>query len=157
MQAIGKFETGPYIQAALFCERVLDEKDNVKSLIRVIDRMNVQAVGQAPPEKMPEVERELILVLMFKSGEATGPVPIKLTLTRPSGLVDKDPVWEGTVHFEGGTRGHNLVLRVRTQFKNTGPYWYNVYVGDSLATRIPYEVIYTTMRVSGQAPTQPGP
>lgn len=146
-EPISTFETGPYIQAALFCEHVLDEKDNVKSLIRVIDRLQVQSRGQDAPDIMPEIQRDLIAFLSFKAGDARGPIPIRITVTRPSGLTDSNPVWHGTVHLEGGTRGHNLVLRMRTRFNEPGPYWYNVYVGDRLATRMSFEIIYTTMRV----------
>lgn len=145
------FEAGPYVQAALFCEHLLDEKDNVKSVIRIIDRILFQAAGPDVPDKMPEFVREIVAVLMFKSGEARGPVPIKITLTRPSGLTDSDHIWEGTIHFEGGIRGNNLTLRMHTRFSESGPYWYNVYVGERLATRMPLEIIYTTMRTLGQS------
>ena len=140
------FTNGPYIQAALFCDRVLDEKDGVKSLIRVIDRLQIQGIGPDASEIMPSFQTDLNAVLMFKSGEATGPVSVRITLTRPSGMTDRDPIWQGTVHFEGGVRGHNLIMRMRTEFKEPGPYWYNVYVGDYLATKIPFEIIYTIMR-----------
>jgi len=153
-EPIATFETGPYLQVAVFCEQILDEKDNVKSLIRIIDRLFVQASGPNPSEAMPEFESELNAFLLFKSGQATGPVPIRITLTRPSGLTASNPVWYGTVHFEGGTRGHNLTLQIRYKFREPGPYWFNVYVGDRLATRMPFEVIYTTMITAGQAPPQ---
>ncbi len=145
-----QFETGPYLQAALFCERVLDEKDGVKSLIRVIDRLMVQASGPEIPESMPEIQRDLVGVLMFKSGEAKGPVSITVTLTRPSGLTEPNPIWQGSIHFEGGTRGNNLILSMRTRFIEPGPYWYNVYIGDRLATKMSVEIVYTTMRTREQ-------
>ncbi len=151
-EPLGTFETGPYLQAALFCERVLEEKDDVKSVIRIIDRMRVQASGTGPPQVMPEFQRDLVAFLIFKSGDARGPVSIKITLTRPSGLTDANPVWHGTVHFEGGSRGNNLTLRLRISFRDAGPYWFNVYVEDRLATRMPFEVIYTTLATTGPAP-----
>lgn len=151
-ESLGTFDRGPYLQAALFCERVIDEKDNVKSLIRIIDRLQIQATGLEVPETMPPIERDLVAFLTFKSGEARGQVPIRITLTRPSGLTDAEPIWQGTVHFEGGTRGHNLVIRMRTRFTEPGPYWYSVYVGERLATKMPFEIIYTTMRLRGQPP-----
>lgn len=92
-ELVATFETGPYLQAALFCERVLDEKDNVKSLIRLVDRLVVQATGPDVPDTMPEITRQVIAFLSFKSGEAVGTVPIKITLKRPSGMTDPNPVW----------------------------------------------------------------
>ena len=148
-ESLSTFDTGPYLQAALFCEQVLDEKDNVKSVIRIVDRLVVQATGPDAPGQMPEIRHQLVGLLSFKSGEAIGPVPIKVTITSPSGLTSQIPVWHGTVNFEGGTRGYNLTMRIQTLFKNQGPYWFNVYVGDRLATRMPFEVIYTITRTVG--------
>jgi hypothetical protein len=121
----------------------------VKSLIRVTDRLLFQASGPDASEVMPEFLHDLIGFLSFKAGRAQGPVPMKITLTRPSGLTDTQPVWQGTVHFEGGTRGHNLLLRLRIRFMDAGPYWFNVYVQDKLITRMSYEVIYTFTRTAG--------
>lgn len=150
-ERLSAIETGPYLQAALFCEQVLDEKDNIKSLIRLFDRYIVQRIGADAPETMPEIELDFSLFVAFKSGEAVGPVPIKLTLTKPSGLTDPNPLWSGSIHFEGGVRGHNLIVRMRTRFKEAGPYWVSVYVGDRLATKIPLEIIYTFARAGGQS------
>jgi hypothetical protein len=44
---------GPWLQAAVFCEKVLIERDGVVSLVRVIDRIIITASGAAAPEKMP--------------------------------------------------------------------------------------------------------
>ncbi len=142
---------GPYLAAALFCEQVLDEKDNVKSLIRVIDRLMVQASGREVPDAMPPITRDLVAVLIFKSGDARGTVPVTIRLTRPSGITDPDPVWQGTILMEGGIRGSTLVLRTRTAFQEPGPYWYSVYVGDQLSTKMPFEVIYTITKMGGGA------
>ena len=147
-------QTGPYIQAALFCELVLDEKDSVKSLIRIIDRITIEARGPDVPSTMPVIQRDLIGVLMFKSGEARGAVSITVTLTRPSGLTDPEPIWQGSPHFEGGTRGNNIILNMRTRFSEPGPYWYNIYVGDRLVTKMPLEIVYTTMKTGAQPPPQ---
>lgn len=154
-EQISAFDRGPFLQAALFCERILDEKDEVKSIIRIIDRMRVQASGPEAPDRMQPFQRELVTFLNFKSGDARGPVPIRVTLTRPSGLTDGSPVWHGTVHFEGGTRGHSLTLRLRINFQEAGPYWFNVYVEERLATRMPFEVIYTTMNMGSPSPPPP--
>ena len=138
--------TGPYLVAALICERLLTEKDNVQSLIRIVDRLNVQAAGPDAPEQMPDVPFNYIFFLALKSGAATGPVPVKVTMTLPSGLEHSGPLFEGTVHFEGGTRGHNQVTNLRGTFKHAGPYWFNVYIDEKLITRTPMEVIYTVSR-----------
>lgn len=152
-EPIASFERGPYLQAAFICERVLEEKDGVKSYIRVVDRLMIQAQGPAAPEEMPPFETSITAVLIFKAGDATGSVPMKLTLTKPSGLTTPEPVWQGSVHFEGGVRGQEIRLGIRTKFEESGPYWFNLYVGERLATRFPLEIIYTFVRTP-QAPAK---
>jgi hypothetical protein len=44
---------GPYLAAAVFCEKVLQEKDSVYTLVRIVDRLIMHATGVNPPEKMP--------------------------------------------------------------------------------------------------------
>ena len=39
------FATGPYLEAAFFCEKVLQEIDGTKSAIRIVDRINRQIPG----------------------------------------------------------------------------------------------------------------
>ena len=45
--------TGPYLVAALFCEKVLSEKDGVISTMRIVDRITITVSGEAPPRKCP--------------------------------------------------------------------------------------------------------
>jgi hypothetical protein len=51
------FERGPYVIAAAFCERALQERDGVLSLIRIIDKWTTAVTGPAPivPDRMPPV------------------------------------------------------------------------------------------------------
>ena len=151
-EASSSYQGGPYLQAALFCERVLTEKDNVHTLVRVIDRLHLQGFGPDASDQMPELQTSLTLALMVKSGEARGTTPIRITMTRPSGLTDQNAVWEGTVPLEGGTRGHSLIAQLGLKLAEPGPYWFNVYIGDGIATKIPLEVIYTFMRTAQQPP-----
>ena len=147
-QQAGAKKTGPHLIAALLCERVLIEKDNVISVIRVIDRLNVAAVGPEAPDEMPEVPLNHTLFLAFKSDAAHGPVPVKVTMTLPSGIDHSRPLFEGTFHFEGGAKGHNHVTAIQGSLKEAGPYWLNVYVSDELVTRTPLEVVYTMSKSS---------
>lgn len=152
-QAPASPETGPFLTAALICEKVLDERDGVKSLIRLIDRLLIQAAGTEVPDQMPPFEQDFTMFLSFKAGSATGPVGVRVTLTSPSGMEEKQrPAFDQSVHFEGGTRGHNLIIRSRIRFTEAGPYWFNIYVGGRLVTRTPYEVVYTFRRTGGTLP-----
>ena len=45
---------GPYITMATFCEKVLQEADGVLSVIRIIERVTLQANAAGAPAELPE-------------------------------------------------------------------------------------------------------
>lgn len=137
-------ETGPYLKAAAFCSDVIEGKDGVLSLIRVIDRLNVTAEGESPPT-MPAVATRLKLVLMFVSGRARGSHNVRVTLEPPNGIARE--AWTGTVFLEGEDRGANIIADMRMEFSSEGLYWFNLSLEDKEMTRVPFRVIY--QRVGG--------
>lgn len=146
------FETGPYLQAALICEKVLQERDGVLSIVRVIDRTVVAAQGTGAPEEMPPFGANLTLLITLKSGMARGSIPIRITLEQPSGISKE--VGTLTAVMEGeGDRGVNLINSMTMQFTEQGLYWFAIRAGDRLLTKVPFRIIYT--RTIG-AMAQPG-
>lgn len=147
------FEHGPYLSAALVCERVLQEKDGVNSLIRVIDRLTHTVAGPTVPEQMEPFPYAMTLVLMLKSGMAHGSFQVRLDIEPPSGVAKPGPSLP--VFLEGGERGVNVVLQMNVQFAEPGLYWFDVYFvdkEDKLLTRIPFRVIYARTTTPGTPP-----
>ncbi len=138
--SITVFETGPYLQAALICERVLMEQDGVASIIRVVDRVQIAASGPSPPETMPPFSANLTLMIILKSGRARGPQPVRVTIEQPSGTARDAGLM--TAFLEGEDRGVNLMMQMAIQFTEQGLYWFGIYVTDKLMTRIPLRIIY---------------
>jgi hypothetical protein len=66
---------GPFV-TALLCERIMEERDGVKSAIRIIDQLNRQAVG-TPPAKMEPFGYFLGLMIRLKAGAATFNADVK--------------------------------------------------------------------------------
>src|SRR5947207_8997784 len=98
---------GPFIKAAIICDRVLTEPDGVLSPIRVIDRLNVQAAGPGAPETMPVNRRTLFLVVMLVRGEAQGGTNVRVQVEDPAATLKI--LWDGSLDFLGGPEnGHNL-------------------------------------------------
>jgi len=139
--------TGPYISVAAFCENVIEDKSGVLSLIRLVDRIIVNAQGQMPPEQMPATPFNWFLVIAMKSGKARGSVPISIQPELPSGFRMEKVTF--TPHFEGENRGCNIVSRMGLELKEAGVYWFRIYVGDVLATQVPLEVIYSRTVIPG--------
>lgn len=134
------FEGGPYVQAACLCNMALEDKTGTISLIRIVDRLVIGSQGPNPPESLPLVPQVLTLVIMLKSGTATGRYDLTVQPEFPNGET-KAPV-TFSVHFEGEERGHNVILQMSMVFPLEGLYWFNVDLDGERLTRIPLRVMY---------------
>jgi hypothetical protein len=144
-------ETGPYLAAAVLCEKVIQEADGVVSLMRVIDRVtvNVTVTPQGsgvpaitPPSSMPPVlVSSLTLFLSFKAGLAQGRSNITIRLVGP----DEQRVLEqqATIHFSGGAdQGANLIIALNLQLHMEGLYWFYILLENEFLTRVPLRLVY---------------
>jgi hypothetical protein len=147
---IKQFERGPYLSAALLCEKVLVEQDGVKSAIRIVDRVNRTAVGPNPPAEMEPFDYEIVLLLKFKSGWARGVHAVKIQTAKPSGELMPEIV--NNVLFEGEEdRGVDMIGNISIKFDQTGIYWIYINLDDIRITQIPLRVTYIpqVIRVKG--------
>lgn len=142
--------TGPYLQAAALCEKVIESKEGVLSLINIVDQITQTATGPEPPENLPPfILQDVFVVIMLKAGEARGRYEIKIRPEDPSG---RDlPDVETTVQLNGGNSGMNIVAPLQLAVENEGTYWFNVFfmassTDERLLTRIPLTVQYARQR-----------
>lgn len=131
---------GPYLQAAVFCERILKEQDGVSSLIRIVDRVTIQAGGPQPPEKMPPTRLSLWAYLAFKSGFAKGSFTISVKAQSPSGKT-LPPVLL-PLFLEGDDRGASVAFQLNLDAEEDGLYWFDISIGERLVTRMPLRILY---------------
>ncbi|SRR5216683_6180302 len=139
---------GPFLQAALFCEKALQEKDGVVSAIRIVDRVISSAIGADPPTSMPPLQWSITLFVSLKSGFARGSYSVRVTGTMPSGRAM--PSASLPVLLEGDDRGVNIIANMTIQFQEEGLYWFDVYFEGRLLTRMPLRVVYQRMALGGQ-------
>jgi hypothetical protein len=137
------FETGPYLSTAVLCERVLEERDGVVTLVRLIDRFTIVSQGPEAPATLPPTPIGLTAVVWLRSGEARGSQTLKIRPELPSGQ-SLDAV-QLTVHFEGEERGTRSVFTLNLVAEQEGLYWFDVLLDDTLLTRIPFRVMYQRM------------
>lgn len=142
---------GPYVQAAVLCEKVLQEKDGVLSIIRIIDTINITASGMTAPDEMPAGQINLPAVVSLKAGMLTGKYEIEIVPVTPSGK--KMHGVTVSAYFEGNDRGVNVVLNMNLLVKEEGVFWFEVSVHDQLLTRIPLRVVYQRLTHSGSEPS----
>ena len=140
------FDTGPFLNVAAFVDEVIEGKDGVLTLVRVVDRLNIEASGPEAPDELPEggvVATKL--VLMLKAGEARGSQRLQVVLEDPDTTRHEGP--ETAVNFPGGPgSGFNMVLPMRFVISSAGLYWANVYVNKRLMARVPLEIVYSFTR-----------
>jgi hypothetical protein len=133
---------GPYLTAAFFCERVLQERDGVMSFIRTIDRWNV--VGPTPTMAPTIIPTNL--VVLFRSGIMRNSALVTITPVSPSGQ-RMQPI-NAPVNFEGDDeRGCGLILPIGFPVNEPGLYWFEVSLAaqggtSSVLTNIPMRIIY---------------
>ena len=144
------FEQGPYIQMAGLCEQVIEDKTGALSLIRIIDTITHTEARPDAPAEMPPVPYPMKMVIMLKAGRARGRHELKIIPELPSGEV-KPPLVR-SVQMEGEERGVNNIINMVFTFTMEGLYWFNIYLDDSLLTRIPLRVKYN--RFVTHEPTQ---
>jgi hypothetical protein len=133
--------SGPYLTAALICEKILREKDEVISIIRIIDRITVTLRGALPPETpSPPIIVNCNAFIALKSGSAIGNRTLKWTLETPSGT--KTPEQLIPILLEGEDRGVNLVLNLNIQVEQEGLHWFTLFLEDQFLTRIPLRIFY---------------
>ena len=138
--------SGPHLQLAALCEKVLQEKDGVISLIRVVDRFTVPGTQR----DMPPSTIQTTLVVSFKAGDAVGKHYIKIRPQKPSG--EFLPEQEFPALFEGADRGVAIVAQMALVLDEEGLYWLDVIFEESVVTRIPLRVLYQRIGQIGQDP-----
>ncbi len=138
---IKQFERGPYLSAALLCEKVLVEQDGAKSAIRIIDRVTRTAIGPNPPVEMVPFDYDLKLLIKFKSGWARGVHNVKIQPSKPSSELMPEIV--NSVLFEGEEdRGVDIIVDIHFKLDQTGIYWIHIYLNEMKITQIPLRVVY---------------
>jgi len=121
----------------MLCERVLEENDGVLSAIRIVDRWTMPR----PPVNNDErtaARLQLVVLVVLKAGEATGPHMISVNMSTPSG--DEDEGVAYAFNLEGEDRGLNLIVPTLIETEQEGLYWFNVRIDGVQLTRIPLRV-----------------
>lgn len=148
---VNLFQQGPYVQVAAFCNDIIEAKDGAWSLIRIYDQVIVSVIGlagSALSADMPRIERDLILAVMLKSGEARGTHEIGLKLEAPSGIIHD--VGARSIFLRGEETGVNLRIQAHVTFGLAGLYWFYIHFDDDLLTKVPLRLLYQKEQQSVQ-------
>lgn len=151
----GSRPTGPFIAAAVFAEKVLQERDGTKSLIRVVDRHTRTTVGPQPPDAMEPFDWEATAFISLKPGQARGSTSFRIVMESPNGLSRE--VGAGSFNFVGGpNEGADIIAPVKLHIELPGLYWFDIEIDGRVLTRMPLQVLYER-RVMPRPPVPPPP
>ena len=139
-----KKKSGPYLAAAFFCETsIVDSQGGAISAIRMIDQLAFFIDPSAPPD-FPSDEKRIPLILnglvCFKTGDSPGDHHLKLIVHSPSGK--SNLLVEQTVTFTPSPHGGlNFRVLLNLTIKDSGLYWFHVYLDGKRYTRMPLNVV----------------
>lgn len=136
------FDTGPFVSLAVFAENVIQDKDGVLTLVRILDQITVSAQGDDAPDEMPPGGViPLNIVVGLKPGQAKGAQKVQVVFEHPDGTRKPGP--EVPIHFSGAPNaGQNLHLQAGLALSDAGLYIADVLVNGRLVTRMPLDVRY---------------
>ncbi|HXN05447.1 MAG TPA: hypothetical protein VN944_00110 [Nitrospiria bacterium] len=143
-------DQGPFLSAAFLCEKLLEEKDTVKSAIRIMDRIIWAPI--LPPgssNQMQPFPFQPCLFLRFKSGMTRGSRSLQVTLFKPNGEGAGSPM-SLPLYFEGEEdRGVDVAINMLLNIEMPGLYWIDIRLENQMVTRIPFRVIYSPQIMQG--------
>jgi hypothetical protein len=131
---------GPYLDAALICEDLVQEKDWTVSPIRLVNRITIHDLKPAPGVL---IFLPLMLFIGFKAGEVTGERQLSLywiTPSRKRSRLHGFPQPQ-TLAFKGGDTGAIRSFPLYIPYEADGTYWIDVVLERKRHTRVPLTVI----------------
>jgi hypothetical protein len=121
----------PYIQAALLCEKILQEMNGSLSIINIADKLNYRTQG-FPEGFKPAIN--LTGLLALKSGPIVGDHTVKVVVENPRG--ERKEIFSKAFNFLGKDHGQNVILNLTLGIAQDGIYWFDVFFEEDLLTRI---------------------
>jgi hypothetical protein len=137
---------GPFVQAAVICEKVIEERDGTLTLVRIIDRYMTLATGPAAPTTMEPVTVQVAYVLSLRAGAARGRHTVTIELEKPSGQTER--LLNRDVNFSAAHMVANLIVNAQLNCEHEGIYWISSLLGSptddapGLLSRTSLEVRY---------------
>ena len=133
-------EGGPYLQAAFFCERLLEEADGVLSAIRIVDTVTLQG---GSPSDAETATVNLTLLIAFKAGQARGTFDLVVEMEEPGRSPSDAPVRHTqTILFDGADHGGvTVIMPLALVVDQESVPWFRASLDERLVTRLPLRVV----------------
>lgn len=130
--------TKPLVAAAFVCEKVLHEKDDVITVVRIVDRFMYSVDPRVPSDTTPGIP--LTAFISLKSGDLKGKSMVSFRLRKPTGqIAEFERNWP--VLLNGDEHGTNLVMNFVLDARTSGLYWLDVVWNRDVLTSIPIRLV----------------
>lgn len=131
----------PLLTAAAICEKVLVEKDDVVTAVRIVDRLtfNPDFFPRDDSGNIP-LYTDLTLLLILKSGKAKGRCNIAFSQVTPSG--QRIEYVKTHANFLGDDLGVNIRSPLPVRAWEEGLHWYEVRANRKIIAQIPLRIVF---------------
>jgi hypothetical protein len=146
-----RFGAKPSVLLAAIFERAIRDSDNMLTMVRMIDVVNVASnapadvMSKAIAEQGAPVQGQMVLV--FKGGELDATHEVAVAAHSPNGEVREFPpissVFGSTV--PGGVPGSNVIVNIQMSVKSEGIYWFEVKLDGETVTSVPLQIAFQTL------------
>jgi hypothetical protein len=131
----------PLLAAAFLCEKVLLEKDEVVSAIRIVDTLFVSIPSNLPTDPKPVIQvTALVCFKKASPGVEAEKHQAGLRLHLPSGKEQPPSTMDFTFKPDE-VAGANLIVNMSLPAQEFGKYWLDVAVDGEPMTRIPFRLL----------------
>jgi hypothetical protein len=146
----GDFGKEPRLLVAAIFERAIKDSDNMLTMVRLIDIINV--ASNAPSEVMTEAIAQLgapvqgQMVLVFKGGELESTHEVTVSAHSPKGEVHEFPPLTAVLSslVPGAVPGANFIVNLQMSLKSEGTYWFEVKLDGKTLTSVPLQIVFAT-------------
>ncbi|MHB1756474.1 MAG: DUF6941 family protein [Leptospirillum sp.] len=123
-----------YLAAAFICERILEEKDGIKTAVRILD-------------KIRGIDTETIfaaftLFIKLRCIDKTGSFKVSFRLHSPDGSEEDIPAMQMIGVLSPGNKSLDFIVDTGYSFNEAGLYWFFVFLNDEPLTEIPLEIVF---------------
>lgn len=131
-------EPGPFLNAALLCEQITEDPNNLLSLSHIINEIMVSNVD---PTRQGPVTIQLCTLVSLVAGSTRGTVRVDFQLVQPSGKATPTTHVD-TAGFVQDASVRNLPGVLNMQTDEEGQHWVDVLMNEKRMTRMPLLVSF---------------
>jgi hypothetical protein len=130
----------PFIGAAFVCERIIREKDDVLTAMRIVDTFYVDVENLQNLAKDTTPVAQLTALISVRAGSALGDSEIRVSLRRPDGSVRA--IDQGfPVSLSAPESGANVIVTMGVAANVLGLHWIDVLWNGQPLTSIPFRLL----------------